>query len=201
MRMVDLTRPIKGGMEVYPGDPEVWLTPVAEMPAQSCRVTRLTFGSHTGTHIDAPSHVLREGSTLDEMPPEGFFGRAQVFPGDTDFNMVDFRGLDFVLLNFNWAGQWGKNRFYQDYPIIDSHTAAILSITGLRGVGMDTPSVDNHESELDNHHILLASGMLVIENLINLDKVGNRPFTLVALPLKWKDADGAPCRAVAVLED
>lgn len=201
MRMVDLTRMIKAGMEVYPGDPEVQIAPHAFMPQDPCRVSQLAFGSHTGTHMDAPSHILQGGSTLDEMPPEGFFGRAQVFPGDADFDLVDLRGLDFVLLRFHWEKQWGTAAYHQAYPAMDSHTAAILSIAGLRGVGMDTPSVDNRETGLDNHHMLLTSGMLIIENLVNLDQVGEKPFWLAALPLKWKNADGAPCRAVAILED
>ncbi len=201
MKVVDLTVTMRDGMEVYPGDPEVRFTPVGEMPRDPCRLTRLSLGSHTGTHIDAPSHTVLKGTSLDEVPVNHFLGRARVFPGDTDFGQVDLKPLDFVLLDFGWAKRRGKGEFYQDYPAISSRNAAILSIAGLMGVGMDTPSVDNNETEMVNHHILLSSGLILVEGLCNLEQLDGAPFRFLALPMKWKKADGAPCRAIAVLEE
>ncbi len=201
MRLVDLTVTIRDSMEVYPGDPEVKISPVAEMPKDPCRLARLSFGSHTGTHIDAPAHMSLKGATLDEVPVNHFLGRAQVFPWNTDFGQVDMRSLDFVLLDFGWAERRSGGEFYQDYPAISSRNAAILSIAGLMGVGMDTPSADNSETELINHHILLNSGLILIEGLCNLEQLGEKSFQFVALPMKWKRADGAPCRAIAILEE
>ncbi len=201
MKVVDLTVTIRDSMEVYPGDPEVKITPVGEMPKNPCRLANLSLGSHTGTHMDAPSHMVLKGVPLDEVPVNNFLGKAQVFPGNTDFGQVDLTGLDFVLLDFNWAKKRGSEEFYQDYPAISSRNAAILSIRGLMGVGMDTPSVDNNETELVNHQILLNSGLLLVEGLCNLDRVGDKPFWFITLPLKWKKADGAPCRAIGILEE
>jgi kynurenine formamidase len=201
MRIVDLTVPITQEMEVFPGDPEVEFVPVAQMPQEPCRVTKLIFGSHTGTHMDAPAHMLENGPTLDEYPPDYFMGRAQVFPWDTDFGQVDLAGLDYVLLDFDWADKRETPAFYQNIPAVDSRTAAILSISGLKGVGMDTPSVDNGDTELVNHRILLDSGLVIVEGLRNLKALGQKPFQLVALPLLWQRADGAPCRVVGILEE
>jgi kynurenine formamidase len=161
----------------------------------------LTFGSHTGTHMDAPAHMVEDGPTLDEYPLTHFMGRAQIFPGDTDFGTVDLTQLDYVILNFDWAKRRGTDGFFSECPAIDSRDAAILSISGLKGVGMDTPSVDNNATELVNHQILLGSGLVLIEGLCNLEQVGDAPFQITALPLLWKKADGAPCRVVAQVEE
>ena len=200
MKYVDLTVTLRDGMEVYPGDPEVKIAPVGEMPKDPCRLAALSLGSHAGTHMDAPAHMVLKGRTLDQVPVNHFFGRAQVFPGDTDFGQVDLTGLDFALLNFDWARKRSGGEFYQEYPAISSRNAAILSIAGLMGVGMDTPSVDNQETDLVNHHILLSSGLILVEGLCNLDKLGTNPFHFITLPMKWKNSDGAPCRAIAILE-
>jgi kynurenine formamidase len=201
LKYIDLTYPIQAGMAVYPGDPEVTFSPVAEMPQAPCRVMGLSFGSHTGTHMDAPAHMIEEGATLDEYPLTHFMGRAQVFPGDTDFGSVDLTQLDYVILNFDWAKRRGTEGYFTECPALTSRNAAILSISGLKGVGMDTPSVDNHVTELVNHRILLDSGLVLIEGLCNLERVGDQPFQLTALPLLWKKADGAPCRAIAQVEE
>ena len=201
MPIIDLTHRITDGMAVYPGDPAVSLRPVLAFPHQPCRVSQLSFGSHTGTHMDAPAHMLEEGQTLDQYPVEGFCGAARVFSGDADFSQLDLSGLDFVLLDFHWAQRWGSPDFFHGYPALTAENARILASSGLKGVGMDTPSVDNEASGLALHHILLGSGLVLIESMGNLKRLPQSPVNLFALPLKWKGSDGAPCRAVAQWEN
>ncbi|WP_257570774.1 cyclase family protein [Streptomyces sp. NP160] len=78
MRVVDLTHPVTTGMPVFPGDPAVSLAPALDLAADGCAVTSLHLGSHSGTHVDAPSHVVPGGPTLDELDLALFTGPALV---------------------------------------------------------------------------------------------------------------------------
>lgn len=90
MKVVDLTRPLVSGMPVYPGDPPVTVEPVRTHRADGFEVSRICFGSHSGTHVDAPRHFFPEGATLDEFPAGRFMGRGvivdlrQIPPGGSD---------------------------------------------------------------------------------------------------------------------
>ena len=82
MKVIDLTKKIKTGMEIYPGDPEVNIKTVQRYP---WKVSELNLGTHTGTHVDAFSHVKKEGKSIDDIPLTSFFGEAQLIGPDDKF--------------------------------------------------------------------------------------------------------------------
>jgi kynurenine formamidase len=209
MATYDLSRTVESGMQTYPGDPAVRLEPHAELTSDGCRVTVLSLGSHTGTHVDAPSHTEAEGRALGSYPLDTFRFDAQVADvrrgarepiGVTD--LPDPTEADILVFRTGWDDHWGTER-YLDHPYL-AREAAEWCVAHDYHVATDALSVDPTPSPnaratstgLDAHHALLGAGCLIYENLTGLDAVPSR-FRLHAYPLSL-DADGSPVRAVAV---
>ena len=212
MKIVDLTRPLDAGMPVFPGDPEVSLTPVCAVEDDGCRVTRLTLGSHAGTHLDAPRHVLPGGASLDALPPSSFAGKAvvadctgcgAVIPAAALESALARAGdADMLLLRTGFDRLWGTPEYFTGCPALSREAVAAILRGPWRLVGMDCAGPDawgNHA--LSNHRALLRAGVLILENLRDLARLPEEPVPFFALPLAWAGADGAPTRAIAILED
>lgn len=200
--MQDLTHPLTSETPTHPDDPPVQVRPHATHEEDGYRVTAVSFGSHAGTHVDAPAHVDPEGATLDAFPPERF---------SFDARLVDLRPLsdrerigvqalppvdcDLLIVRTGWDLHWGTDR-YRRHPVVTPEAAAWCADRGC-DLALDTPSPDPHGSAaLPAHHALLGADRLVVENLTNLEGLPRR-FRLHASPLALAEADGAPVRAVA----
>ena len=212
MKSLDLSYPLEAGMPVWPGDPAVSLETVCTAETDGCRVTRLTLGSHTGTHLDAPRHVLPGGSSLDELPPTRFAGQAVVADCTgcgTVITAADLEPVlrlagaaDMLLLHTGRESLWGTPAYFTDYPVLERAAVRQILTGPWRLLGMDTPSPDApDDGELSNHRALLMAGVLILENLRGLSQLPAGPFPFFALPLLWAGADGAPVHAVAMLEE
>ena len=212
MKLIDLTRPLETGMPVFPGDPPVSTEPICTVSADGCRVTRLTLGSHAGTHLDAPRHVLSDGVSLDCIPPEQFWGqavvadctacRSAITAADLEPALASAGTADILLLRTGRDRLWGQPDYFTGYPVPDESAVELLCTGHWRLLGMDCPSPDApNDADLSNHRALLGAGVLILENLRGLDRLPRTPFSFCALPLLWSDADGAPARAIALLEE
>lgn len=212
-RVVDLTHPIAAGMPFYPGTESPSVASAFTVADHGFAELRLTLLTHTGTHLDTPAHMLAGGPDLDAYPADRFVGPAAV---------VDARGLDdgvirrdllvahapaiaraaFVLLHTGWSDRWGQETYFSGYPVLDREAAGWLADhAGLRGVGVDAVSFDASGSvDYPVHRVLLGRGLVLIENLTNLAALGGRQALLCCLPLKVAQGDGAPVRAVALLD-
>lgn len=211
--LIDMTHAITPEIPVYPGTPAPSLAPACTFTKDGFRETLLTFSSHTGTHMDAPAHLLREGRTLDDMPMSQFSGRATVLdvseegPVITEaFLRSNYEAIhcaDYILFYTGWEDRWGTERFLEDtFPVPDEEAARYLVSRGLKGVGTDAVSIDRiSDSRLPIHHILLKDSVLSIENLCLKKVRGRKDFLFFALPMKFQDADGAPIRAFAELRE
>lgn len=210
MRILDLTHTITEDMPVYPGDPVPGLTPARTVGRDGFRETLLTLSSHTGTHMDAPAHVFEDLSTLDALDVERFAGPAAAVDcsalpagaeiGPECLDGLDLAKLDFVLFFTGWCRYWGKPAYFEGFPVFSPACARALAAAGLKGVGVDAPSVDPMDAaELPNHRVLLGAGLVLVENLVDIVEIFEQAFTFCALPLKYAGADGAPVRAVALL--
>lgn len=109
---------------------------------------------------------------------------------------------EFLLFHTGWGRYWGTERYFGGYPCIDQGIVDYLLQSGKKGVGLDTIGVDPiADAYLSIHRRLFQDhDLVVMENLANLDQLGDGLFTLFALPLRYQDADGSPIRAVAVLD-
>ena len=210
MRVIDLTHPIHSGMPVYPGTPPPQFHRVSRVETEGFTEHGLTFTTHTGTHLDAPAHMLSGAATLDRLDPQNFVGPGIVLDvtagGKTQVEVDDLvprpeglRGKDFVLLHSGWSRHWGSPAYFSGYPVLSDGAARWLADMGLKGVGVDMISVDAPDaSDYPIHKILLRQGVILIENLQNLSALQGLAFTFVCLPLNVHNADGCPVRAVAL---
>ena len=213
--IIDLTHTITPDMPMYPGSEAPSLTSTGSLTRAGYRETRLTLVSHTGTHMDAPAHMLRHGSSLEVLTVSQFCGRAVVLdvsdmaPGSVitaDYLRQQnglLRSADFVLFYTGWEKRWGTDAYFDDsFPVPDAEAARYLVSCGLKGVGTDALSVDTlRDPEFLAHKTLLEGGLVILENLCLRKVAPRREFMLFALPLKFLNADGAPIRAVAEFRD
>jgi kynurenine formamidase len=212
--IVDLTHTIEPEMPVYPGTPSPSMEAACTVERDGYRETMLHMVSHTGTHMDAPCHLLPGGETLDAMAPDRFCGNAAV----VDVSHLGERGIiteellrtrqeelqqaEFVLFYTGWEQKWGKPDYFSAFPVMDEEAARFLVSCGMKGVGTDAISVDPVEmAHLPVHRVLLGAGMVIVENLRLQKLAGGRRGRFYALPLKYRNADGAPVRAVAEIPD
>ncbi len=206
MKVIDLTHPIAPGMPVYPGTEPPSMERANTLERDGFLEHRVGMHTHTGTHMDAPAHILPGGATLDSYPAERFMGPA--FLVDASDGPPDVRALrpyedeirksDFIIMRTGWHAKWGAPEYLRGFPVLGVDTAEWLCGMGLKGFGVDAISVDGIEdAALPVHHALLESGILIIENLANLGALAAPRLMFVCLPLYLSGADGAPARAVA----
>lgn len=203
---MDLSVLLNEQTPVYPGDPETKLERITTVENDGHFDTYLSTVTHTGTHIDAPAHMLAHGKTLNEFPINHFVGRGvyiKVKNNTFDLESVkqaDIRAGDIVLFNTNMSDHYGEPAYWQYRPAMPETIAQYLVDKKVHVVGLDTGSADAKGS--DGHPIhttFLGGDVLIIENMTNLAKLEGRQFTVYALPLKL-DVDGAPTRVIAVID-
>jgi len=215
MKIIDLTQTICETMPVYPGTEQPKLTVANTHEKDGFRETLLSFYSHTGTHMDAPFHIFADRTRLNELPAEQFVGKALVIDcrnvgtgGEISMEYVEkVRELadkaEFLLFNTGWDANWGKEVYFGEYPVVSREVCQYVLDSKKKGIGFDTIGIDPiSDGNLTLHRMLLSQrDIVIIENLTNLDKIGGGLFTFAALPLKYKEADGSPIRAVAIIEE
>jgi kynurenine formamidase len=214
MRVVDLSHPIRTGMQVFPGDPEVTLTTVATVAEDGYQVASLHAGSHTGTHLDAPLHSIPGGTPVDGIDLGRLVGPALIVDctGREPFHpvswssiagqLLDLEGIAMVLFRTRWSEHFGTDR-YLEHPVLLPDVAEGLLAAGITVMGTDTLNPDStlhNEGRLPFHALFLGAGGVIVENLAHLaDVTWDRPLVSL-LPLPLAGMDGAPVRAVALAD-
>lgn len=202
----DISVPIHNSMHVWPSDPGVKLVAnshVARDKAHTVMVTSINCGSHTGTHLDAPCHMIAGAGTLSDIPLEQLVGAARVveIPGVRSIGVKDLAGLNWagvgrVIFKTDNSGHWKDVDFYEEFVYLEPEGARFLVERGIRLVGIDYLSIDRYGSnDHPTHMVLLEESVVIVEGL-NLDGVPTGDYQLVALPIKLDRADGALVRAI-----
>ena len=203
-RVIDISVPNGPTQHVYPGDPPPRVEQAKAIRAGDvCNVSLLTMGSHTGTHVDAPYHFIDGGARLGEVALERMVGEALVVDlrgrAAVDAAALESAALrtgDILLCRTDNSWRWEKAEFQRDFVYLTLDAADLLVERGIRAVGIDYLSIEQFgSSDFPVHHRLLGAGVFVIEGL-DLRAVEPGRYTLVCLPLKFPDLDGAPARAV-----
>ncbi len=209
LKIYDLSHLITEDMPVYPGTEQPVLKTVCTHAEHGYFEKKLTMYSHTGTHLDAPAHGIKGGKTLDMYALEQFYGRALVIdctglgePAVSVQHLSAFeqglRTVDFVLLRTDWSNCWGRDRYFSGFPVLSEQAARWLMGFELKGVGVDTISVDAADSEdYAVHRVIMEHGVVIIENLTNLAALPDKELMFSCFPLKMDNSDGSPTRAVA----
>lgn len=210
MKIVDLTHTIKENMPVFPGTEPPTIERICSHEEYGFREAKISMYSHTGTHMDAPAHMIVDGLHLDELDISQFIGTAIVVDCVNIIRDITIEHLkeyeeeismvDFVLLRTDWDKKWNEPSYFKKFPAITEEAAKYLATFNLKGLGVDAISVDLMTSkDFEVHKILLSKNMVMIENLTNLEEVQGKIFTLSVLPLKTIKADGSPIRAIGMI--
>lgn len=172
MKIIDLSMTLSSDMKVYPGDPEVKIEVVHDYEKESWRLRALTMGSHTGTHVDAFSHMHKDLESLDNIPLDRFMGQSMVVKETDEIEM-------------------GIGLFFVE-PLTHKYLDKIINLKPLFVGGNISESVER---------ILLKHRIVTYTNLINLELIEPlKTFMFYGLPLKIKDGDGSPVRAIAIID-
>ena len=195
---MDLSVPVTAQTPVYPGDPEVRVDPVTDIDSAGYRCHRVSLGTHAGTHVDAPSHMVADGAHLDRYPVERFVGRGRYIDARGGFALDTVQQAGIAAGDITCSHRYGR-------PLLNRPTSPTIrrfpghaeySRMPRSMVGVDMCSVDYEPIAV--HQTLLRGDVLILENLTGLERVAGRDFRVYALPLRLA-ADGAPVRVVAEL--
>jgi arylformamidase len=227
MKVIDLSHTIHDEIQIFPGDPQPSIKRGLTHEKDYCHVDVLTLGSHTGTHIDAPYHFLKRGKKIDEFPVQRFVGDGVLIgvSGKSDRDLIETGDIepyekeiaegDFVIFKTGRDKYFGTPRYYL-HPYLSVEGARLLVKMNVSLVGIDAMNIDptyyqSTDSDLavkelpdeeaygyPVHDILLGNDIFIVENLCNLDKIRAAKGVYSFLPLKLKDSDGSPIRAVYI---
>ncbi|MFQ5859803.1 MAG: cyclase family protein [Anaerolineae bacterium] len=214
-RLVDLTLPWSPECTPVPGHPPIQIEPLHTHTADGLSNSIARFSLHTATHIDAPYHFHADGLTIDRVPLDRLIAPATLVdlrslarPGEAIRTAElwaagvsadeDLSGRVVVCFTGWAADMWNTPDFYRGNPYLDEAAAGWLARREIAALGLDF-SVDRG-APYPNHQLLLGRGIPLIENLINLDRIGRREFVIAALPLPVAGGNGGPARVVALVE-
>ena len=208
MEIVDLTMAISPLTRVFPGSPQPAFIKWSTFGVHGYDSEVMHMSTHTGTHMDAPSHFAPGMASIDQVPAarlvsSGVLLRVRKGADGTivvaDIMDEEIREGDAVVFATGWEKHEGADYMTRN-PGLSQDVARYLVERKVNAVGIDGPSIDpGFDEKFAAHNILLPAGVIVVENLCNLDRIEGRRFTLVVAPLKLAGASGSPVRALALL--
>lgn len=198
--LIDLSVTLNQQTPVYPGDPATKIEPAGVMERDGYTDHYISTNTHTGTHIDAPLHMIADVKALDQIPIEQFVGPGRLIEVTDGFNLesleqANIQAGDIVLFHTGMSNHYHEPVYFEKYPVMSEEIAHWLVERKVKMIGVDAGSVDDVDG-FPIHKILLAGNVLIVENLTNLYKLSGKEFTVYALPMKL-DIDGAPARVIA----
>jgi arylformamidase len=209
MPIYDLSVPLSSALPTYPGDPGIQIHDWSKLAnGDGANVSALSFGAHTGTHVDAPAHFIEGARKVEALALDVLIGEADVVEVPDDQRVIDD---DFVATNCAvgaarilfktrnsafWAGDFTE--FRTDFTYLTLQAAQNLVERGVKLVGIDYLSIEKFNSkDHETHRTLLSHDVIILEGL-NLTGVPAGKYELICLPLRLRSqlGDGAPARAV-----
>ena len=215
MKIIDLTLTVSDKIPTFPGSPQPNFIPWENIKEDGYNLELLFLSSHTGTHIDAPHHFLEKGGkihkiSLEKLVSEAILIKSKKNSGEsvtkTDIQKFEknhgkIENFSSVIFYTGWQRNLQKKYYFTKNPGLSVSAAKYLASKKISLVGIDSPSIDvGVDSKFSVHQIFAKKGMLIVENLANLDKIKSSKFHLVVLPLKLKNATGSPVRAIAFVD-
>ena len=215
MKIIDLTLTVSDKIPTFPGSPQPNFIPWENVKEDGYNLELLFLSTHTGTHMDAPYHFLEKGAKIHEISLKKLVSEAVLIKskknGGESITKTDIQkfekkhgkidGFSSVIFSTGWQRNLQKKYYFEKNPGLSVSAAKYLASKKIGLVGIDSPSIDlGKDSKFSVHQIFAKKGMLIVENLANLEKIKSSKFHLVVLPLKLKNATGSPVRAIAFVE-
>ena len=208
--ILDLTREVRNDTKVFPGSPPPKFITWTKLDVHDYDSEVIFMSTHTGTHMDAPSHFASDASSIDKIAVRRFISNAiliKIKKGSNqlitaneieDSNVRIMEG-DTIVFSTLWENEIDKEYFFSHSPGLAEDAAKYLINKKVNAVCIDSPSIDRgSDSSFPVHKLLLSKEILIVENLCNLNKLKSQYFTLIMAPLKLSGASGSPIRAIAV---
>lgn len=192
---------------VYEGDAPMRFQFLKDMhTGDPLTLSMYSMGAHSGTHVDAPMHFVRDGASVDRVPLEPLVGPARVIDiaddvqaiNAAELNRHDWRGAPRVLFRTRSArrGWMRSSTFHRDFAYVAPDAAQLLADAGVQLVGIDYISAEQFGAPAPlTHRILLGKGIPIVEGLA-LDAIAAGDYDLIVLPIKVGGHEGAPARAI-----
>jgi arylformamidase len=211
LQIIDLTLEIDEYIQVFPNSPKVNILQWSNFDNHKYVSEVLFSSTHVGTHVDAPYHFQKYSKTVEKIPLNRLIINEnikvlKIEKGDDEkIEIGDLRDYnimknDTILINTNWVLNRALDKYFNKNPGLSEEAAKYLADAEINLVGIDGPSIDPAiDHDFNSHRIFSANDIPIIENLINLDRLLNKKFTFVALPLKLKNCSGSPVRALAIM--
>jgi len=193
----DISKPLSESTPVYPGDPPVRVDRLSDVASGAeFTLSGLSMSLHAGTHVDAPSHFIAGGPTVDEIPLAPLIGPALLvdIPNPGPITPEVMKSLSIPP---NATRILFRTPDTPDDTALDAPAVEQLVESGVKLVGIDRMSIATTDRETQVHRILLAAGVAIIESL-NLTEPPPGEYRLICLPLKIAAAEAAPARAVLI---
>ena len=215
MKILDLTLTVSDEIPVFPGSPQPNFIPWEKIKDDGYNLELLFLSSHTGTHMDAPYHFLEKGTKIHEIDLKKLVTEAVLIKSGKKsgelITKIDIQKFEkkhgkierfsSVIFYTGWQRNLQKDNYFTKNPGLSVLAAKYLASKKIGLIGIDSPSIDlGTDSKFSVHQIFAKKGILIVENLANLEKIKSTKFHLVVLPLKLKGATGSPVRAVAFVE-
>ncbi|KZT41931.1 arylformamidase [Sistotremastrum suecicum HHB10207 ss-3] len=220
--MFDLTHILDSSIPVYPGDPKFSAEPIATVPKDGYHVSHLSLGTHSGTHLDAPSHFIEGATTVHQLDLSLLVGPAtvvdvsfknahesitwddishQLSQKESELLSRSGRKPTILLLYTGWSRFWRSPQYF-DHPFLDGDAAervieAGYRVVGIDGMSLDQTKLDGSEVSFAAHYAVLGAGGIIVENLTSLETIKDKDVIVSLLPLNIREGDGSPIRAVA----
>ena len=216
LKFIDLTLPISEKIPTFPGSPQPIFIQWENIKDDGYNLELLFLSSHTGTHLDAPYHFLEKGKRIHEISLKRLVVDAILVKirkrGDQPITKTDIQKFEkkhgkipnesTVIFWTNWQKMIKNDSYFVKNPGLSVTAAKYLISKKTNLVGIDSPSIDlGKEKRFLVHHLFAKNDVLIVENLANLDKIKSWKFQLAVLPMKLKNATGAPVRAVGIIDD
>ena len=215
MKIIDLTLTVSDEIPTFPGSPQPSFIPWENVKEDGYNLELLFLSTHTGTHMDAPYHFLEKGAKIHEISLKKLVSEAVLIKskkkGGESITKIDIQKFEkkhgkiasfsSVIFYTGWQRNLQKKYYFTKNPGLSVSAAKYLASKKINLVGVDSPSIDlGKDSKFSVHQIFAKKGILIVENLANLEKIKSSKFHLVVLPLKLKNATGSPVRAIAFVE-
>jgi len=215
MKIIDHTLTVSEKIPTFPGSPKPHFIEWETVAEDGYNLELLFLSSHTGTHIDAPFHFVKNGKKIHEILPERLVNEAVLIKIKKKANQpilkMDIQKFEKKHGQIKsgtavvfWTG-WQKNLegeiYFSKNPGLAVSAAKYLVSKKINLVGIDSPSIDlGSDLKFSVHHILAKNNILIVENLANLEKINSDKFHLITAPLKLKNATGSPIRAFGFVD-
>ncbi|HVP82035.1 MAG TPA: cyclase family protein [Nitrososphaeraceae archaeon] len=210
--IIDLSQSINSDIKLYPGSPNVSFLKWSKYSIDGYDSEAIFLSTHTGTHMDAPSHFIKGAEPIDIIDVNRFVmnnvhllkiakSSNQLITTEDIINSdTDIKENDSIVFSTGWEHNYNSDNYMSSNPGLSPDAATYLSNKKINAVAIDSPSIDSGmESKFPVHQILLKNNVLIIENICNLTQIPKKILKLIAIPLKLQGATGSPIRALAII--